>query len=90
VGPKPVVSAKDTGAFPPEFEAKYAAFKKKDNDVANKAFNFFNAKDPKGKTFPPIGELATFVPEQLAEQADLMKDMNALKAEAVKLGLANP
>jgi hypothetical protein len=90
VGPKPVISAKDTGQFPPEFEAKYEAFKKMDNDAANKAYKFFNDKDPKGKSFPPVGDLLTFVPEQLSDQMKIQKQIAELKTEAVKLGLANP
>ena len=49
VGPKPVVEPKDAGVFPPQFEAKVVAHKKKEDDWAKKAMKDFNKMDPEGK-----------------------------------------
>ena len=93
MGPNPVVSSKDTGQFPPEFEAKYEEFKKKDTEAQNKAYAFFNKADPKGNSPPGLsnmGDLLKFIPNFVADYQRLQKEQAELKAEAVKLGLANP
>ena len=82
VGSAPVVQAKDTGAFPPEFEAKYAAYKYKNDLWANSAHDFVNGADrSKG---------INFFSTHLSEQQALQNELKVLKAEAVALGIANP
>ncbi len=100
MGEKPVVSAKDTGAFPPEFEAKYDAYKKKVITYTETAYTHFNGVLPVGKgpgmpkmgaKGPPGGrDTAKFAQQYLAEAQRLKVEQAQLRAEAVKLGLANP
>jgi len=46
VGPQPVVTPKDTGAFPPEFQVKYEAFKQKWDASARGTNDFVNSVSP--------------------------------------------
>jgi hypothetical protein len=95
VGPKPVVEPKDAGAFPPEFEAKVAAHKKKEDDWAKEAMKNFNKMDPDGK-FPPalnaysLEMYAKHGPTAMSQLWGLINEVQELRAEAIKLGLVNP
>ena len=92
MGPKPEVSIKETGQFPAEFQAKYEAFKKKDIEAQTKAYNFFNKAVPGGNSLPGLsnmGDATTFFPNFIADYFKIEKEKEELKAEAVKLGIAN-
>jgi hypothetical protein len=43
VGPQPIVSQKETGAFPPEFQVKYDALKTKWDQFARSTNDFVNS-----------------------------------------------
>jgi lytic cellulose monooxygenase (C1-hydroxylating) len=79
VGPKPVVEAKDTGAFPPEFEAKYREYKLK----ADKSM--YNSIETVNGVKTGADALTG-----LLQPNNLVKDRDALRAEGIKLGLITP
>jgi hypothetical protein len=89
-GSPPVVSEKDRGIFPAAFQAKYEAFKKKEdeeglafNDKLNKAQESLqhNAVKSEANLGPAFAEHARNVRAMEGE-------LRALKQEAVKLGIA--
>ena len=92
MGEKPTVSAKDTGAFPPEFETKYDAYKKKMITYTETAYTFFNNAFAKGTptSLSNFGDTAKFAQQYLAEAAKLKQEQVALKAEGIKLGVISP
>jgi hypothetical protein len=90
-GSPPVVSDKERGVFPPEFEAKYEAFKKKVdnealtfNDKLNAAQNSLGHDKVKNE-----GNLQPIFAEHISKQRAFENEIKQLKAEAVKLGVAD-
>ena len=91
-GPKPVVAAKDTGAFPAEFQAKYELFKQRQETWANSAHTFVNGADPSGNSPGKLTgspDALKFISNHLAEGQKLQKELAEMKAEAIKLGLVS-
>jgi hypothetical protein len=93
-GSPPVVTLKDTGAFPEAFQRKYNAFKAKEDAyalAANDKFNELNA--PKG-TANAGGFASTasgfmnFMQKHSQEGKELENELQALREEAIKLGIA--
>jgi cellulase len=79
VGEKPVVSAQDTGAFPPEFEVKYQAYKlKADKSMLNSI-----------ETVNGVRAGADSLNGLFAKNT-LASDLQALKQEGIKLGVIAP
>ncbi|KAF2666413.1 hypothetical protein BT63DRAFT_416786 [Microthyrium microscopicum] len=91
-GPVPKVSDKERGVFPPEFQAKYEAFKKKEDEEGLD----FNTKLNKGqealghKVVDAANEasLQPIFSEHIKAQQGMNRELAALRAEAVKLGIA--
>jgi len=89
-GPKPVVSEKDRGVFPAAFQAKYDAFKKKE-DQEGLAFNDkLNALQASigHNAVKSEGNLGPAFAEHAKNQQKLASELQALRAEAIKLGIA--
>jgi len=89
-GSPPVVSEKDRGIFPAEFQAKYEAFKKKEdaeglafNDKLNKAQDSLGHNQVKSE-----GNLGPAFAEHAKNQQAFQTELAALKREAQKLGIA--
>ncbi|KAF1981995.1 lytic polysaccharide monooxygenase [Aulographum hederae CBS 113979] len=92
VGDSPVVYVKDTGIFPEEFQKKYEAIKEKEDAyslAANDKFNSLNNPGP-GQPRGDMTEFATFLAGHVKEGEKLQQELEALKKEAVELGLATP
>jgi len=90
-GEPAVVSEKDRGVFPPEFEAKYEAFKKKFdeegltfNDKLNAAQDSLGHGKVKSEA-----NLSPIFAEHFGKQKSFEAEIKQLKAEAVKLGVAD-
>ena len=89
-GPAPVVSEKDRGIFPAAFQAKYEAFKLKEdkealafNDKLNKAQESLKHNEVKSEA-----NLGPAFSEHFRNQQAMEKELKALKQEAIKLGIA--
>ncbi|KAF2674415.1 hypothetical protein BT63DRAFT_435525 [Microthyrium microscopicum] len=89
-GPAPVVSEKDRGIFPAAFQAKYEAFKKKEddeglyfNDKINKGQESIGHNQVKGE-----GNIQPAFTEHFANQRKLEAELAALRREAQQLGIA--
>lgn len=89
-GPKPFVSDKDRGVFPPEFQAKYDALKKrwdeeglKFGDKLNKAQESLghNAVKSEANLGPAFGE-------HFSVQRKFESELAQLRQEALRLGIA--
>jgi hypothetical protein len=91
-GPAPVVSEKDRGVFPSEFQAKYEAFKKKEDEEGlafNKKLN--DAQDAIGHKKVDGKNEMSLMPifgEHIQAQRAFEKELSELKQEAIKLGIA--
>jgi len=90
-GPAPVVSEKERGVFPPEFQAKYDVFKKKVdeegltfNDKLNAAQNSLGHDKVKSEA-----NLQPIFAEHFSKQRGFEQEIKQLKAEAIKLGVAD-
>jgi len=92
-GAAPVVSEKDRGVFPAEFQAKYEAFKKKEdeeglafNKKLNEAQDDLNHKqvgwESESKLFPIFNE-------HIKAQRGFEKELSDLRKEAIALGIAS-
>jgi hypothetical protein len=89
-GPPPVVPPKERGIFPPEFQAKYEAFKKKE-DAEGLAFNDkLNAAQAKlGRNeVKSEANLGPIFAEHFRATSGFEKELATLKREAIKLGVA--
>jgi len=89
-GPKPVVADKDRGIFPPAFQAKYDAFKLKEdtealtfNDKLNAAQASLNHNAVKSEA-----NLGPAFAEHFKNQKNMDRELQSLKQEAIKLGVA--
>jgi hypothetical protein len=101
-GSPPVVSAKDTGAFPDAFQKKYEAFKAKQDEYALAANDKFNSLNtPKGIATPDsssgagtakstMSEFMTFMQKHAQQGKELAVELEELRKEAVSLGIATP
>jgi len=91
-GPAPVVSDKERGVFPPEFQTKYEAFKKKEDDEGLSFNNKLNAgQEALGHKVVDAQNEMSLQPifaEHIMAQQSLNRELQQLKAEAVKLGIA--
>jgi len=90
-GSPPVVSDKDRGVFPAAFQAKYEAFKKKEDDEAL-AFNdkLNAAQDSLGHgKVKSESNLQPIFAAHFSKQREFEQEIQKLKAEAVKLGVAD-
>jgi hypothetical protein len=91
-GSAPVVSEKDRGVFPPEFQAKYEAFKKKEDEEGltfNQKLN--NAQIALNHSEPGFQNSMSLMPifgEHIKNQKGFEKELDELRAEAIKLGIA--
>jgi len=92
-GTAPIVSEKDRGVFPPEFQAKYDAFKAKEdeeglsfNQKLNAAQEALGHKQVDGKSEM---SLMPIFGEHIQAQRAFETEINALKQEAIKLGIAD-
>jgi len=90
IGPPRVVSDKDRGIFPPEFQAKYEAFKKKEdaeglafNDKLNAAQASLQHNEVKSEA-----NLGPAFMEHAKATQQFQRELASLKAEAIKLGIA--
>jgi hypothetical protein len=84
------VTGKDTGVFPPDFQAKYDELAKKYNTYTSKAAVFFDY-DPKGGPSSTAGaNPLTFFMQHNTEGKALAKERDALRQEAIALGLVDP
>jgi len=90
-GPAPVVAEKDRGVFPPEFEAKYEAFKKKVDQEALTFNDKLNAaQDPLGHgKVKSEANLQPIFAEHFGKQKGFEQEIQKLKQEAIKLGVAD-
>jgi hypothetical protein len=87
-GPAPVVSDKDRGLFPPEFQAKYADYKRRHDEHATNANSFFNGgKTKDGKTNSGL-DAASFLVGNFQAYNKLQAEGEELRKEAIKLGVA--
>jgi hypothetical protein len=91
-GAPPVVSEKDRGVFPAAFQAKYDAFKAKQdkeglefNSKLNAAQEALGHKQVDGKNEMSLMPIFS---EHIKAQQAFTAELNALKQEAVKLGIA--
>jgi len=91
-GPAPVVSEKDRGVFPTEFQAKYDAFKAKEdaeglefNQKLNAAQEALGHKQVDGKNEM---SLMPIFGEHIKAQQGFTAELNQLRQEAIKLGIA--
>jgi hypothetical protein len=101
-GQAPVVTDKDIGAFPPDFQKKYDALAQKYNTYTSSAAVFFDydpkgtakgAAGPRGAAGGGAGNSANpfkFFQEHTAQGKVLTKERDELRAEAIKLGLVDP
>jgi hypothetical protein len=86
VGPAPVVSDKDRGLFPPVFQAKYDDYKRRQDEHATNANSFFNKDN--GKINGNLMEVATFLKSNFEKYQKLGAELDDLKKEAIRLGVA--
>jgi hypothetical protein len=91
IGPKPVVSDLERGQFPAEFQAKYDDFKKREDEEGltyNAKMNAAQKSDGHNavKTEMLLGPIFQ---EHFQNQAKLNKELENLRAEAIKLGIAS-
>jgi hypothetical protein len=91
-GLAPVVSEKDRGVFPPEFQAKYEAFKKKEDEEALTFNDKLNAaQDSLGHNkVKSEANLQPIFAEHFGKQRAFEQEIQKLKQEAIKLGIADP
>jgi hypothetical protein len=92
VGPPPVVSEKERGVFPPEFQTKYDSLKERE-DEEGLAFNqkLNDAQIETEHNMPTMQNTAKLFPffgEHIQAQQAFKKEVLALRQEALKLGIA--
>jgi len=89
-GPKPVVSDKDRGVFPKEFQVKYDALKKKwDEEGLTFGDKLNKAQDNTGhNAIKSEANLGPIFAKHFSSQRKFEKELTQLKKEAVKLGIA--
>ncbi|KAF2405581.1 hypothetical protein EJ06DRAFT_526096 [Trichodelitschia bisporula] len=88
-GEPPKVEPKDTGLFPPAFQAKYEAYKAKEDEYAIASSNMVNGVDPTGKEMAKgSASIATYFQGRTKVQAALKEEYKNLLAEAKALGIA--
>jgi hypothetical protein len=96
-GERPAVTGKDIGLFPPEFQAKYDALQKKYNTYTSAAAAFFDYPSSGGVVGRGKGKGSgaawsnpfKFFSEHSAQEKELAKERDQLRAEAIKLGLVD-
>jgi hypothetical protein len=91
VGPKPVVSDLERGQFPAEFQAKYDAFKEKEDQEGltyNEKMNAAQKSDGHDSVRSEM-LLGPIFQEHFQNQAKLNKELEGLRAEAIQLGIAS-
>jgi len=79
IGERPVVRAEDTGAFPPEFEAKYRAYKLKSDKSMYNSIEIVNG----------VKTGADAMSGLLAKNT-LVQDLKELKQEGIRMGVISP
>jgi Auxiliary Activity family 9 (formerly GH61) len=89
-GPKPVVSDKERGIFPPEFQAKYDALKKKwDNEGLTFGDKLNAAQANLGHdAVKSEANLGSIFAEHFSVQRKFENELAQLKKEAIALGIA--
>jgi hypothetical protein len=87
------VTGKETGEFPADFQKKYDILAEKYNKYTSSAAVFFDY-DPKGSSAKKNSGAGAnplkFFQEHTAQGKALAKEREALRAEAIKLGLVDP
>ena len=92
-GQRPVVSDKDRGLFPPEFQAKYDAYKKKLDTYSGQTAKMVNEVVPGGKEqiwnapAKDSSKLMGFYMNHYADGPKLDKEFETLKKEAINFGI---
>lgn len=89
-GPVPVLTEKERGIFPAEFQAKYEAFKKKEDAEGlafNQKLNDDQVASGQGKPKENAAMMAAFSAHFKA-QKQFDAGLKELRAEAIKLGIA--
>lgn len=84
-GEAPKVSPEETGAFPPAFEAKYVAYKAKQDVYAREMNDMVNGVKPKSK---PNINMMDFITQHSKDTVALEAELKVLRQEAVQLGIA--
>ena len=79
IGARPVVAAKDTGAFPPEFEAKYQAYKLQADKSMYNSIEVVNGVKRGQDGLNGLLAKNTLAP-----------DLQKLKQEGIKMGVIAP
>jgi hypothetical protein len=89
-GPKPVVSDKDRGIFPPEFQVKYDSLKKRwDQEALTFGDKLNKAQDSLGhNAVKSEANLGPIFMEHFSVQRRFENELAQLKREATKLGIA--
>lgn len=86
----PVLSEKERGIFPPEFQAKYEAFKKKEDEEGlafNQKLNDEQVVTGQGKP-KETAQMGKAFSDHFKAQAAFDKELKGLREEAIKLGIA--
>lgn len=93
-GSPPVVALKDTGVFPGEFQKKYDVYKVKQDKYALEALDKFNELNApngvanSGGYFSTATNFGSFLKKHNEEGKELEKELQVLREEAIKLGIA--
>jgi hypothetical protein len=90
VGPKPVVSDKDRGQFPPAFQKKYDAFKLEEDQEALAFNDKLNAAQASlgHNAVKSEANLGPAFSEHFRKAKQMDRELSSLKREAVSLGIA--
>jgi hypothetical protein len=93
-GPAPVVSEKDRGLFPAEFQVKYDAYKAKLDKHSGSTAKMVNKLVPGGykgassaSTPSDASKLQTFYSQHAKDEVQMDKEFQQLKVEARNMGI---
>jgi hypothetical protein len=93
-GPTPIVSNKERGLFPPEFQVKYDAYKAKLDKHSGSTSQMVNSVVPGGykgaasaQSPADAAKLMSFYTQHFKDEQEIDKEFQALKAEAKKMGI---